>query len=216
MELIIKAIKQNQLRRYLDIVALLILASISVLIAAGRGLKVDRAVSQWIEEMGNGRPWLDGLMFGFTWLGNTSTIMIVTAVFAVVLTWLTRHHRAPVTMITTQLIAWGGNNLLKLAFARARPQFSALILDPPSYSYPSGHAMISTAVYGCAALLLSEALPRFKWYFRITAALLVFCIGLSRIYLDAHWPSDVLAGFAGGWITISLVRRVFPPQSAPR
>lgn len=187
-----------------------------MLIATGRGLSVDRAISQWIEQIGKGRPWLDNLMFGFTWIGNTLTIIIVTAVFAAVLAWLTRHHRAPITMILTQLIAWAGNNLLKFAFARARPQLSALILDPPGYSYPSGHAMISAAVYGCAALLFSEALPRFKWYFRITAALLVFCIGLSRIYLDAHWPSDVLAGFAAGWITISLVRRLLPPQSAPR
>ena len=76
--------------------------------------------------------------------------------------------------------------------------------------------MISAAVYGCTALLLAEAFPQRKWLFHMTAAILVLLIGISRVYLDAHWPSDVIAGFAAGWITISIVRGWLPPQPPPR
>jgi membrane-associated phospholipid phosphatase len=104
-------------------------------------------------------------------------------------------------------IAYAFNNGTKYIFARARPDFSSVYVDPDSYSFPSGHAMISAAVYGLTAYLLSIAYPGYRIAFRIIAILLVLAVGISRMYLDAHWPSDVLAGFAAGWILVSLMVR---------
>ena len=187
-----------------------------ILIAAGRGLRFDRAVAQWIQQLGVGWPWLHDFMLVITHFGDTASMISVTILVAALLVRLTNGRRASFTMLLALAIAWISNNLIKFLFARERPQLSTLFVDPTSYSFPSGHAMISTAVYGCAALLLSEALPRFKWLIVPVALLLAFFVGTSRIYLDAHWPSDVVAGFAGGWMTISLVRIILPAQSAPR
>jgi undecaprenyl-diphosphatase len=209
---------QNSIRlqRYLDTFAALVFSLIAIAVASQRGLRLDRAIAHWIQGLGQDRPWLQAFMPLVTHLGDTWTILLTTIIFAILLLRITRSRRAPYSMILAHLIAWVGNNLIKVTFARQRPQLSPLYLDPSSYSFPSGHAMISAAVYGTAASLLCDAFPRFKWLIRISTGLLVLLIGTSRVYLDAHWPSDVVGGFAAGWITISIVRIVFPAHSAPR
>ncbi|MBX3278678.1 MAG: phosphatase PAP2 family protein [Acidobacteria bacterium] len=97
------------------------------------------------------------------------------------------------------------NYTLKILFARSRPELSPLLLTPSGYSYPSGHAMVSTVVYGCAAYLLARKWPRARRWITGAAVAWIFLIGLSRVYLDAHWPSDVLAGFAAGWLVVSAI-----------
>lgn len=204
------------MRRYIDALAAIVLSLIAVAVASQRGLRFDRAIAQWIQGLGTNRPWLHDFMATITHLGDTITILITTAIFALLLLRITGLRSASYSMILAHLIAWLGNNLIKIIFARERPQLSPLHIDPSSYSFPSGHAMITAAVYGTAAVLLSDAFPRFKWQIRTVAALLVLVIGTSRVFLDAHWPSDVVAGFAAGWITISIVRIIFPGHSAPR
>ncbi|MEP7271777.1 MAG: phosphatase PAP2 family protein [Acidobacteriota bacterium] len=200
----------------MDIAAIVSLSAISVLIAADRGLSYDQRVAEWIQRQGQGRPLLDKAMFAITHFGDTEAILLATAVFAIILIRLSKRRRPAVALLITLALAFAINNGLKFLFARSRPQLSALIIDPASYSYPSGHAMISTAVYGCTAILLSEIFPKRRWLFRVVAAVLVFGIGLSRVYLDAHWPSDVLGGFAAGWITVSAVHSWYLRQPAPR
>lgn len=205
-----------RLQRYLDAIAALVLVLITIAIAWQRGLRFDRAVAEWIQRLGKDLPAFQTFMLSITHLGDTVTVIAVTVIFAVLFARICGTRRASYAMIVAYLIAWLGNNLIKFIFARERPQLSPLYVDPSSYSFPSGHAMISAAVYGTAASILCDAFPRHKWLIRISTGLLVLIIGTSRIYLDAHWPSDVAAGFAAGWITISIVRVIFPPHSAPR
>ena len=67
-----------------------------------------------------------------------------------------------------------------------------------SYSFPSGHAMASAAVYGAVAILMGRADPANARRYHLGAAVLVLLIGISRVYLGVHWFTDVLAGFAAG------------------
>jgi membrane-associated phospholipid phosphatase len=202
----------TRLHRIVDAFALVTLGVIAVAISLRRGLSLDHTVAQHIQQLGDTRPWLPGFMLTITHMGDTITMITATLVFALLLHRITGSRRASYSMILAYLIAWLGNNLIKIVFDRERPQLSPLYIDPSSYSFPSGHAMISAAVYGTAAALFSETFPRFKWPIRLAATLLVLIIGTSRVYLDAHWPSDVVAGFAAGWITISIVRIIFPAQ----
>ncbi len=104
------------------------------------------------------------------------------------------------------LLAGGSNQLLKLIFGRQRPEEQGMLVSAGGYSFPSGHAMMAAAVYG----LLIWAVWRTAWPFcrkaGATAALLVWIalIGLSRIYLGVHYPSDVLAGFGGGMAVLAV------------
>jgi membrane-associated phospholipid phosphatase len=98
------------------------------------------------------------------------------------------------------------NLILKLAFHRERPEVAFVHLD--TYSFPSGHAMISTAAFGALAYL---AWPRLRTRGRqlmLLAAtmVLVSLISFSRLYLGVHYLSDVLAGVAGGlfWLSVSI------------
>lgn len=98
------------------------------------------------------------------------------------------------------------NLVLKLSFARARPELEHPFVNLHTYSFPSGHATVSTAVYGALALVLARRTP--SWRTRIliaaAAALVVGVIGFSRLYLGAHFLSDVLAGFDAGFTWLML------------
>lgn len=104
---------------------------------------------------------------------------------------------------------WLLNSILKMAFQRARPDILHLVAVG-GYSFPSGHAMVATAFYGMLGYLLWLNLrKRLKpaWYVPVFTGLLIIAIGVSRIYLGVHFPSDVLAGFAAGglWLTSCIV-----------
>jgi membrane-associated phospholipid phosphatase len=110
------------------------------------------------------------------------------------------------------------NALLKLAFQRPRPELAFIHLD--TYSFPSGHAAGSAAIYGVLAYLTLRHVHGARRVLVVTATVvLVAAIGFSRLYLGAHYLSDVLAGFSLGaawmfaWILVSLLygdRSVLP------
>jgi PfpI family intracellular protease len=111
-------------------------------------------------------------------------------------------------------------SLLKLGFARPRPDLVPHGQAVYTSSFPSGHSMMSAVVYLTLGALLASAQPngRLKAYLLSLALLLTILIGLSRIYLGVHWPTDVLAGWTAGaawalacWTLAHRVRRPPPP-----
>ena len=92
------------------------------------------------------------------------------------------------------------NALLKLALHRPRPQVVPHLAHVSNASFPSGHAMISAAVYLTLGIMLAESQPKVtaRAYLVGFAGVLVLLIGCSRIYLGVHWPSDVLGGWCFG------------------
>lgn len=98
------------------------------------------------------------------------------------------------------------NHVLKELFARARPDALPLVYAS-GFSFPSGHAMVSLCFYGMVAFLIAR---KRSWHGRIAVAAataaLVAAIGVSRVYLGVHYPSDVAAGYAAGatWLVFSI------------
>jgi undecaprenyl-diphosphatase len=90
--------------------------------------------------------------------------------------------------------------LLKDVFQRPRPEIVPHIAYAANTSFPSGHSMMSAVTYLTLAALLarSHERKRLKAYFLLLAALLTFIVGVSRVYLGVHWPTDVLAGWTAG------------------
>lgn len=98
------------------------------------------------------------------------------------------------------------NQVVKLIFQRTRPTIEHLVLQD-GYSFPSGHSMASLICYGGIVLLIFH-LNQNKWIKFLAclfATVLIIAVGISRIYLGVHFPSDVLAGFclAGSWLSLS-------------
>ncbi|HEU5138613.1 MAG TPA: phosphatase PAP2 family protein [Bacillales bacterium] len=112
-------------------------------------------------------------------------------------------------LVGVRLLNWG----LKTIFARPRPDLEHLI-QANYYSFPSGHAMNSTAFFGFLAYLLHRRLKRkgkpTAWVWA-AACVLIFLIGLSRVYLGVHFPLDVFGGFlaGGSWLFLTLFLNTF-------
>lgn len=113
--------------------------------------------------------------------------------------------------VIVQICLWGGflfNCGLKYFFKRERPSLERLV-DAGGFSFPSGHSMVCFAFYGMLIYLAYINLSCSLW--RTALMILISCfilmIGVSRIYLGVHFPSDVAAGFAAGgvWLTVCIV-----------
>ncbi|WP_257351590.1 phosphatase PAP2 family protein [Pseudalkalibacillus decolorationis] len=109
------------------------------------------------------------------------------------------------------------NRFLKNIYDRTRPDHTPL-LDAGGFSFPSGHSMNSAAFFGFLGYLLWVYFSRSgvkKNYILYISGFLVLLIGLSRVYLGVHFPSDVIAGFAAGgvWLLLSmLLLKISAPQ----
>jgi undecaprenyl-diphosphatase len=88
--------------------------------------------------------------------------------------------------------------LLKLVFARPRPAAALRLVAAGGYSFPSGHSMSSAAFYGALAVIATLELRRSRWAVAALCVALAFAIGVSRVYLSVHYPSDVAAGWVLG------------------
>ncbi|WP_207857978.1 phosphatase PAP2 family protein [Lucifera butyrica] len=150
-------------------------------------------------------PTLDHIMIAISTLGyGFSYAVIVTTSFvalAVYRRWLELGGLA--------LSFAGGavlNFVLKNLFERTRPDAFHLV-TAAGYSFPSGHAMVSLCFYGMLAFLLARNAQTWPWrYFvGVITMLLVVAIGISRIYLGVHYPSDVVAGYSAGTMWLLFV-----------
>ena len=161
-----------------------------------------------------GPLWLHEMVRDFTALGSTGVLTIVT--LGVVAWLLISGKRRTASFVLVAIV--GGvisSNLLKLGFARPRPDLVPHSVVVFTNSFPSGHAMMSAVVYLTLGNLVARTQRAFanKLYLVSLAVFLTLLVGLSRIYLGVHWPSDVLAGWAVGacwalmcWIVMSRLQ----------
>lgn len=146
-----------------------------------------------------GPDWMEGIMRDFTALGGVAVLTTFTAL-AVGFLFLTSKRRAAWTVTLAVLGGIALSNLLKWGFDRPRPDLVPHATMVYSQSFPSGHAMLSAVVYLTLGALMArtEAEVRVKIYLLAAACLLTLVVGISRVYLGVHWPTDVLAGWAVG------------------
>ena len=144
-------------------------------------------------------PLLTQFMLGITALGEPSILITASLVMGLLLIWRQRWHET-ILLIVAAAGAGGLNMLLKDVFARSRPELWDRIVDVRYYSFPSGHAMISMVVYGVLSYLLADQFPRWRHLIFGLSIPLIVLIGFSRLYLGVHWPTDVVAGYAAGFV----------------
>jgi undecaprenyl-diphosphatase len=165
----------------------------------------DATVRDGLHELAT--PRLTLVFRGVTWLGSEFFLVPFVAFVAWRLVRAGRRYAAGLLV----LAAGGGevlDSILKLAFRRTRPAVFFGLATPETYSFPSGHSMLSACVFGVtAAILTARMTSRGKraavW---AAAAALALAVGASRIYLGVHYPSDVAAGYAAAIIWVAAVR----------
>ncbi len=146
-----------------------------------------------------GPPWLEGVMRDVTALGSQFVLVFVT--LSVVGFLLLLRKRAAAVLVFASVT--GGailGDLLKLAFERPRPDLVPHGAVVYTASFPSNHAMLSAVTYLTLGALLARFHARraLKFSFLGLAVILTALVGLSRVYLGVHWPTDVLAGWSAG------------------
>lgn len=146
-----------------------------------------------------GPAWIVEVAHDVTALGSATVIIVVTVATGVLLL-LRRQGR---TALLIAVATAGGsllNALMKGWFERGRPTVVPHLADETSLSFPSGHSMVSAAAYLTLGVLLAQtvATRAEKLYCVAVAVLLTAAIGVSRVVLGVHYPTDVLAGWCAG------------------
>lgn len=134
-----------------------------------------------------------------TALGGVTVLTLVTIVAALIFIFHRKLRHAGV-FVGAVLVAQVGSELLKNLYGRPRPELVPHGSYVYSASFPSGHSMLAATVYLTLAALVSTLEPRRATRALVfaTAIVVMVAVGVSRIYLGVHWPSDVLAGWCAG------------------
>jgi membrane-associated phospholipid phosphatase len=164
-------------------------------VVEGETSEMDKVVELAVHSLKT--PFMDHVMRAFTFMGSPFAVIPLAAAIIV---WAVRKKetRAAVAFLIVLVMTEVLNVMLKHTFERARPTLFQEIETLHSYSFPSGHAMAAAAVYGMMGVVVARLAPTHRRPLVIGLPILIVMIGMSRIYLGVHWPSDVLAGFAAG------------------
>lgn len=174
-------------------------------IVGGQQQRVDWAVLRWLRpnpalpSEPNGPWWLTEAAMDITALGGIAVLVIFAAMAVGFL--LIRGKKLSALLTVVGLA--GGVCLsegLKAVFDRPRPPSEYQLVETLNASFPSGHALMATVFYLSVGVMLTRAFPmrQMRAYALFWAVVLVLLIGLTRIYLGAHWASDVIAGWGIG------------------
>ncbi|MFA9218845.1 MAG: phosphatase PAP2 family protein [Sphingomonadaceae bacterium] len=166
---------------------------------------LDLQLAQWLHQHAS-EP-LTSLMLGVSELHSTAVVLLLVALLA----WRLWQRQARYWLLALLLVVPGGmllNVLLKQIFQRSRPVFDEPLVTLLTYSFPSGHTAAATLLYGwLGCWLVMEYRRRALLIVALPAcALMVLLVASSRMYLGAHYLSDVLAAMAEGvaWLAICM------------
>lgn len=155
-----------------------------------------------------GPTWLHEVGRDMTALGGVAVLGGMTLAVAGYLLMIKKYHGMWLVLSATT----GGlviSTLLKWLFSRDRPQLVPHLSVVHTASFPSGHAMLSAVVYLTLGVMLGRLVPNrgAKLYFMGLAIFLAFIVGISRVYMGVHYPTDVLAGWTAGlvWATLCYI-----------
>ena len=173
-------------------------------VSEGELLAFDSSVRDFVHSFSS--PPLTAVMQAVSYLGKVRTLAILGTGIVAVLLYL-RVFRSTAIFLITMAGEIVLEVTLKATYQRARPVPFFNLPPPESFSFPSGHALGSLCFYGILAWIVVRRIKdaRIKTAVAVLTAIFILLIGLSRVYLGVHYPSDVLAGFVVGLIWTSSV-----------
>ncbi len=187
---------------------LIIFIILTCFVSTGQELAFDTAVREWFYSIRS--PWLTEVVKGITFMGNTKTIIALCIVFLIIPK-LTRKFGLPIA--AAAIVGAGINKIIKHVMMRPRPDVSLHLIEQGGWSFPSGHSISGLLMYGLLAWLIRRYVKdkRIANIATVLLTLLWIGVGLSRIYLGVHYPTDVLGGWTLGMavmmVTITVVEK---------
>ncbi len=155
-------------------------------------------------------PARTGLMRGISRVGEPA-LLIDTGAAVIVLLLIFRRWRIALLVLTSLIGSELLDQALKFSIRRPRPPVFFGLRQPLGYSFPSGHSLVSCAVFGAIAVFAASRIRNrtVRWLCYLALAIPVFAIGFSRVYLGMHYPTDVLGGYAAAIVWLTLVELMF-------
>jgi membrane-associated phospholipid phosphatase len=189
-----------------------IIALLAIFIVIGAGIVsgttagFDLMMSNFVYSLRT--PTLNQIMLWVSFLGSTPFISSAVTII-VLLLWIKSRKKESLILGSTLIASVAINNILKYSFHRLRPDIFPLE-NASFYSFPSGHAMNSLVFYGLIAYFVCQKIKSGFWRNTIITGtvILIIAISFSRIYLGAHYPTDVIAGFTAGLIILRIATRI--------
>lgn len=189
----------------ISFVSLLGFGIMALLVSKHTIITFDRNIISYVQ--GFETPWLTNIMKVFTFIGGTIPAVVI-SLLAIFILYKVFKHRSELVLFIAVIL--GANILfvtLKQLFHRARPDLHRLA-EASNYSFPSGHATMAFALYGVLTFLLWRHIStRFgRTILIILSVFMILAIGISRIYLGVHYPSDIIAGYfiSAFWLTFAI------------
>jgi len=166
------------------------------------GSHLDQRVYDLMQSLRS--PWMDQFMTWVTMLGDTYVIISISALMMI---WLLIKRNMPAALHWGAAIIFGAilTRILKVSLQIPRPDPS-LFANTSYYSFPSAHSTMAMVLYGFLSIIICrEIKPARRVSVYVSAGILISLIGISRLYLGAHWLSDVIGGLSLGLIWIMLL-----------
>ena len=169
-------------------------------VGEGETERFDTSVMQFVGAH-RGPKWLEEAGRDLTGLGGGAVLLLVTLAVVGYLLGIKKYHAVLLVVIAT-----GGGLIISLGLKdlvdRDRPAFFEHRSHVYTQSFPSGHSMLSAVVYLTLGSLLTRLVPGYvlKLYVLACALLITCLVGVSRVYMGVHWPTDVLAGWTAGLV----------------
>ncbi|MFC0427118.1 phosphatase PAP2 family protein [Chryseobacterium scophthalmum] len=170
----------------------------------------DLLVSQELQEEPSAI--LDVLMKGFSWLGTVYVAAVMVVVFSLI--FLIFKYTKEAFFILSCLLSGGVSYVLKMLIDRPRPttDFVRIVEETHYKSFPSGHVLFYTAFFGTLIVIaISSGILKLSWKIIISAicSAMIVLGAISRIYLGAHWFTDVIGGFIVGVLFVMLTGSIY-------
>ena len=167
-------------------------------------ISIDKGIVDWIYTFRT--SFLTDFMIFITSLADVRVISGILFVLIIISVFM-RKKKYLIPLVLTLLTNYVFVEIVKTLFSRQRPLLENALIVENSFSYPSGHALIAITFYGLLIIYLQKTLKTTykKVIVVLLGVILILAVGLSRIYLGVHWPSDVLASYLIGICWLCLV-----------
>ncbi|WP_312667853.1 phosphatase PAP2 family protein [Tissierella praeacuta] len=165
---------------------------------SSEGILFDVWIMDYIHT--NTNPLVLSLMRFISFIGSSGFLLPIMAMIISYTIIKRKYYESKLLLIST-LGSYLLNHLLKQLFQRTRP-LKYFLVEQGGFSFPSGHSMVTMTLYSTIAFLLAKNTynHRKKAWIHILAFIVILLMGISRVYLGVHWPTDIIGGYLAGYI----------------